>query len=398
MTREPPPSISPGAPAPGARAPALARTLGTLATVLVALAIAAAFARDALSAALLFVVVLVGLVVAHELAHFATAKLFGVRVLEFGVGFPPRIAAWRIGETEYSLNWLPLGGFVRLLGEEDPTDRRSLAAQPAWQRLIVLVSGSVINLVLPVVLFAFAFTWPHEEPIGRAQLDSVLPDSPAEAAGLRAGDVIYEIGGRNAKNVAEAGRYIRLNVGHETEFLVRRDGEFVTVRITPRWTPPEGQGPTGIVILPQQPFTERVVQPPWESLPNGLRATAESMLLARNELLSWIKGGSSPQVAGPVAIAQTTGEAAREGGVSPVLELAALLSINLGVMNLLPLPMLDGGRAVFVVIEVLRRGRRIAPEKEALVHFVGFILFIALAVVVTFSDISRIVAGESLFR
>ncbi len=397
MSTQMPPSIPPGAPDEPRRA-SMARTISTALTVLIALAVAAVFARSALSSALIFFVVLVSLVVAHELAHFATAKLFGVQVLEFGVGFPPRIGAKRFGETEYSVNWLPLGGFVRLLGEEDPSDPRSLAAHPKWQRLIVLVSGSVINLLLPIVLFAFAFTWPHEEAIGRARLDSVLPGSPAEAAGLRAGDVIYEVGGRNAKNVAEAGRYIRLNLGHETDFLVQRDGEFVTVRVTPRWTPPDGQGPTGIVILPQQPFTERVVQPPWQSLPNGLRATAESMLLARNELLSWFKGGAAPAVAGPVAIAQTTGEVAKEGGISPLLELAALLSINLGIMNLLPLPMLDGGRAMFVVIEVLRRGRRIAPEKEALVHLVGFVLFIVLAVVVTFSDISRIVAGESLFR
>jgi regulator of sigma E protease len=380
------------------RTTTLPRALGTALAVLAALAIAAVFARDALTSALIFVVVLVGLVVVHELAHFVTAKLFGVHVLEFGVGFPPRIGARRWGETEYSINWLPLGGFVRLLGEEDPTAPRSLASRPAWQRLVVLCAGSIANLLLPIVLFAFAFTWPHEESIGRARLDSVIPGSPAAAAGLRTGDVIYEVGGRNAKNVAEAGRLIRLNLGHETELLIQRDGEFVTVRVTPRWAPPPDQGPTGIIITPQQPFTERVVQPPWESLPNGLRATADTMLLARNELLSWIKDGRTPAVAGPVAIAQTTGEVAKEGGVSPVLELAALLSINLGIMNLLPLPMLDGGRAMFVVIEVLRRGRRIAPEKESLVHLIGFVLFIALAVVVTFSDISRIVAGESVFR
>jgi regulator of sigma E protease len=122
------------------------------------------------------------------------------------------------------------------------------------------------------------------------------------------------------------------------------------------------------------------------------------MILARNEFISWFKGGSSPEVAGPVAIAQTTGEVAREGGASPLLELAALLSINLGIINLLPLPMLDGGRVMFLVIEFLRGGRRIAPEKEALVHLVGFVLFMALAVVVTFADVSRIVNGESLFR
>ena len=129
----------------------LARGLMTAALVVVAIAVAAMFARNAVQSALIFIVILVSLVVAHELAHFFTAKLFGVHVLEFGVGFPPRIFAKRFGDTEYSLNWMPLGGFVRLLGEEDPTHPRSLASQPAWQRLIVLASGSVINLVLPIV-------------------------------------------------------------------------------------------------------------------------------------------------------------------------------------------------------------------------------------------------------
>ncbi len=374
------------------------RIVSTLFTVVTAIVLAFVFARDATSAALLFVVILIGLVVAHEFAHFLTAKLFGVYVLEFGIGFPPKIWGKRFGETEYTLNWLPIGGFVRLMGEEDPTHPRSLASRPAWQRLIVLAAGSVMNLLLPILLFAIAFTIPHEESVGRAIIAEVVPDSPAAAAGLKTNDIIYEIGGRTAKNSVEAGRLIRLNLGNDTAIQVKRGAEFVTVDVKPRWTPPAGQGPTGIKIAPQYGFTETVSQPPWESIPNGLRTTADTMILARNEFISWFKGGSGPEVAGPVAIAQTTGEVARNGGVSPLLELAALLSINLGIMNLLPLPMLDGGRVMFVLIEVVRRGRRIAPEKEALVHLVGFALFMILAVVVTFSDITRIVNGDSLFR
>jgi len=374
------------------------RALSTVLTIVAALVLAFVFARDATSAALLFVLILVGLVVAHEFAHFLTAKLFGVYVMEFGIGFPPRAWGKRFGETEYTINWLPIGGFVRLMGEEDPTHPRSLASRPKWQRFIVLASGSVMNLLLPILLFAIAFSIPHEESIGRAIISEVEPNSPAAAAGLQQQDVIYAIGGRNAKNSIEAGRLIRLNMGHQTEIRVKRGSEFLTVDVTPRWSPPAGQGPTGIRISPQYAFTETVAQPPWESIPNGFRTTIDTMVLARNEFISWFKGGGSPEVAGPVAIAQTTGEVAREGGVSPLLELAALLSINLGIINLLPLPMLDGGRVMFLVIEFLRGGRRIAPEKEALVHLVGFVLFMALAVVVTFADVSRIVNGESLFR
>jgi regulator of sigma E protease len=376
----------------------LARGLSTAALVLVSLVLASIFARSAVTSALLFVVILVSLVVAHEAAHFVTAKLFGIHVLEFGIGFPPRIWSKQLGETEYSLNWLPLGGFVRLLGEEDPTAPRSLASKPAWQRLVVLAAGSVMNLLLPIVLFAFAFTVPHEVPTGRAVVAAVSPDSPAAAAGMQTGDIILTVGGRNSQNTIDAGRLIRINTGIDTPIVVRRSNQDVTLHVTPRWAPPAGQGPTGIQIQPQTPFTEVESLMPWQSLPAGLRATADTMILARNEVLSWVKGGTRPQVAGPVAIAQTTGEIAKEGGLSPLLELAALLSINLGILNLLPLPMLDGGRAMFVVIEVLRRGRRIAPEKEAMVHFVGFVLFIALTLVVTFSDITHIVRGDSIFK
>lgn len=383
------------------------RRLNTAVAILVALAVAWWFAPDAVSAALLFIGMLVVLVVAHELAHFATAKLFGIYVLEFGVGFPPRIAGRAWGETVYSVNWLPLGGFVRLLGEEDPGHPRSLATAARWKRFIVLVSGSLVNLLLPVLLFAIAFTIPHEESIGRAVIEQVVPDAPAEAAGFRTGDVIYEVGGRDATNAAAAGRLIRLYLGKEIDVVVRRGQDFVTLRVEPRWTPPSGQGPTGILIREQctivggvgcVPFTETVSQPPWESIPAGARATLDAMILARNEVVSWFKGGNRPAVAGPVGIAQTTGEVAREGGATPLLMLAALLSINLGVLNLLPLPMLDGGRIFFLLVEVLRGGRRIAPEKEALVHLVGFVAFIVLAIVITFADIARIASGDSLFR
>ena len=379
---------------PGGRA---MRPVVTALSVIVALVVAWNLAGDAMMSALIFIVILVSLIVAHEFAHFVTAKMFGVYVHEFGLGFPPRIWGKRIGETEYTLNWLPIGGFVRLMGEEDPTHPRSLASRPRWQRFIVLVAGAATNLVLPVLLFAIAFTIPHEESIGRAMITSVFPGAPAAEAGLRVGDVIQSIGGRNAKNVTEAGRYVRLNLGSDTDIEVRRGDEFVTVTVEPRWTPPEGQGPTGITIAPQFPFTETVSEPPWESLPNGLRATFDTLVLARNEIISWIKGGGRPQVAGPVGIAQTTGEIARQGGAPPLFELAALLSINLGIINLLPLPMLDGGRIMFLLVEVARRGKRIAPEKEALVHFVGLVAFLALAAVITFADISRIVRGESLF-
>jgi len=386
------------------------RNLMTAGLVLVGIVIAFFMARQALTSALLFIGILLALVLAHEAAHFATAKMFGIRVHEFGVGFPPKIWGKRFGETEYSVNWLPIGGFVRLEGEENPTGPRSLAGRPAWQRLIVLGAGAIINLILPVFLFAAALTIPHQEAEGRAVISEVIEGSPAATAGLLAGDVILEIQGRDAKNLVEASRYVRIYQGEVIDMTVRRDGEVITIPVQSRWNVPDGEGPTGITISPEavnpldgQAFTTTVALPPWESIPEGFRLTYDTMILARNQIISWFKGTSSPEFQGPVGIAQTTGEVAssadsRVGAISPLLELAALLSINLGVLNLLPLPMLDGGRMFFVAIRTLPGGKRITPEREAIVHLVGFIAFMALALVVTFIDISRIANGDSVFR
>jgi regulator of sigma E protease len=158
------------------------------------------------------------------------------------------------------------------------------------------------------------------------------------------------------------------------------------------------QGATGISIGSQYPYTERRALGPWEALQRGWRSTFDSLKLARNEVISWTKGGSRAPVSGPIGIAQATGEVFREAGWKSLMDLGALLSINLAILNVLPLPMLDGGRMAFVVIEVLRRGRRIAPQREALVHFAGMVAMLILVVVLSYFDVARIVRGESLFR
>jgi regulator of sigma E protease len=385
------------------------RRLITALIIFSGIALGFMFASDVMNSGLLFIIIIIALVMTHEAGHFFTAKAFGIYVHEFGVGFPPRAWAFKYGETEYSVNWLPIGGFVRLEGEESAAHPRSLAVRPRWQRLIVLASGAVVNLILPVILFATALSWPHEVPVGRAEITNVVKGAPADLGGLQAGDLIFEIDGRDATNVSAASRYIRLNVGNTIDILVRRDGEFITLPVKARWSPPEGQGPTGIGIAPSvtapdgRPFTETEALPPWESIPQGFRQTWDTMILARNEIIGWFRGSSSPQFAGPVGIADTVGEIARQqetasDAVSPLLEIAALLSINLGILNLLPLPMLDGGRIFFLMIEIARRGKRIAPEKEAFVHMIGFLVFISFALVITFFDISRIASGDSLFR
>jgi regulator of sigma E protease len=346
-----------------------------------------------------FVGVLVVLIVIHELGHYITAKLTGVKVLEAGIGFPPRLWGFTWRDTIYSINWLPLGGFVRLLGEEDPSHPQSLAAKPRWVRLIVLASGSGMNFVLPIFLFALVFMIPRDVNVGLTQITTVVPDAPAEEAGLLAGDVIFQINGDEVRNVSEVGRAIRLNLGETIDFYVKHsDGALETIPVQSRWTPPEGQGPTGIQIASLYAFTESESFAPWTAIGKGANEYRDILILFRNEVTSWFKGGSGPEFAGPVGIAQATGEIVDQSGWVALLELAALLSFNLAIINILPLPMLDGGRIVFVLLEIVRGGRRIAPEKEALVHLVGLALIITLAVAITVLDVQRIIGGESLLR
>jgi len=346
-----------------------------------------------------FLGILVVLIVAHEFGHYITAKLTGVKVLEAGLGYPPRIWGFTWRDTIYSINWLPLGGFVRLLGEEDPSDPNSLAAKPRWIRLLVLLSGSGMNFILPILLFAISFMIPHDVNVGLTQIAQVVPGTPAEEAGLQNGDVIFKINGEEVRNTREVSLAIRLNLGETIDFTVKHpDGVIETIPVHARWAPPQGQGPTGIQIASLYPFTEKESFPPWQAIPKGWTATLDALILARNEVISWFKGSSGPDVAGPVGIAQATGEVVKESGWQVLLDFAALLSINLAIINILPLPMLDGGRIAFVLLEVVRRGRRIAPEKEALVHLIGLALIITLAVVVTYFDVIRIIRGESLFR
>ncbi len=412
-----------------------------------------------LNSVLPFLAMIVVLIVIHELGHYITGKLAGVKVLEFGLGYPPRLFGIKRGETEYTINAIPLGGFVRLLGEEDPGDPRSLAAKPRWVRLAVLGSGAAMNVALAVFLFALAVSIPREVDISRARVAEVVPNSPAEEAGLQSGDVIFKVDGRDVQNIRELSYRIRLNLGNTIDVTVLRSGgtdggEFITLPVRARWSTDRyidadgierPQGPTGITISPAYgsiqsipldeqeeirlllledlglsatdelppgeivpttrvvPFSEQQWEPPWEAIPLGIERSYESVLLARTEIESRIRGGIAGsqggfQVTGPVGIAQLTGEVVEEAGWKSLIEFAALISMNLAVLNILPLPMLDGGRIVFVLIEFVRGGKRIAPQKEAIVHLIGLVAMLTFAVVITYFDLVRIFSGEGIIR
>jgi len=343
-----------------------------------------------------FLVVIAVLILAHELGHFITARARGVRVDEFGLGFPPRLFSVRRGETTYSLNAIPLGGFVKMAGEEDPKVPGSLASKSIGTRLLVLSAGSLMNFLLPLLFFSIAFMIPHDLVMEQVMVEEVAPNSPAARAGIRPGDTLLSVNEEPVSNNSDLHRYIQLNLGKEIPILVQHsDATTENVQVIPRWKPPEGQGAIGIAITTSDSTIISQHYPFWEAIPMGVSACIETFVLFKNGIVSMIIGATPAAVAGPVGIAQLTGEVAK-AGISPLLEFAAFLSINLAIINIFPLPALDGGRIAFVLLEWVRRGKRIAPKTEGLVHLIGFVMLMGVFMAITYQDIIRIVSGESL--
>ena len=343
-----------------------------------------------------FVGVLVVIIFVHELGHFITAKATRVRVEEVGLGFPPRLVSVKRGETRYSLNAVPLGGFVKMAGEEDSKVPGSLASKSIAARLLVLSSGSLMNFLLPLLLFSVAFMVPHNIVLGQVLVEKVAPASPAARAGIEPGDMLLEVNGNSVNNIGDLQRYIQLNLGREVTLLVERnDSTIEEVQVIPRWQPPEEQGAIGVAVRTLSPTIVRQHYPFWQAIPMGVGDCIETFVLFKNGIISMIIGTIPRVVAGPVGIAQLTGEVAK-AGLSPLLEFAAFLSINLAIINLLPLPALDGGRIAFVLLEWVRRGKRVPAKTEGLIHLVGFAMLIAFLLAITYQDIIRIISGESL--
>ena len=343
-----------------------------------------------------FLVVIAVIILAHELGHFITAKASRVKVEEFGLGYPPRLFGIKRGETLYSLNAIPIGGFTKMAGEEDPKIKRSLASKGRGIRLLVLSAGSLMNLLLPLLLFSIAFMVPHNVIVGQVLVKEVAPNSPAAMVGIEPGDTLVSLNEKPVQNISDLHRYTYLNLGREVSLLIQHsDATTEEVQIIPRWKPPEGQGAMGVLVSMSNPTTIRQHEPFWRAIPQGIGECIETFVLFKNAILSLIIGATSMEIAGPVGIAQMTGQVAK-AGISPLLEFAAFLSINLAIINLFPLPALDGGRIVFVLLEWVRRGKRISPKKEGLVHSIGFAMLIAAMLAVTYQDIIRIISGDSL--
>lgn len=510
-----------------------------------------------------FLAVLAVVVLVHEFGHFATAKAFGVKVNEFGIGFPPKLLTiWRKGDTEYTINLLPIGGFVKLEGENDVTGPRSFASKGIGTRFIIIIAGVFMNVVLALLLLTglFMFTvgelevaqvssrspaseagllpgdrilkvndedvsgfrqltralganrgtnvpllvrrdgeeqvlyvspnsrsFPHDaatgvsvEVVGDLEVTNVSSGSPADRAGVQDGDLITAVNGAPVEGFYALTGLINENRGSRTEWQVLRDGAAVTLYVTPRSSPAPGQGATGISIdvsgkvrvedvapgspahsagiLPGDIITEvdgnaidnfvglsnavdrsvgqasdwtiqrgsvsrpvtivakadalpyeastgltveflalqkTPVNTPWEALARSVTWIGGAAVATKDAVANWVADDGEAPFAGPIGIAQGTGELAREAGLISLVPLTALLSMSLAFFNILPFPALDGGRLVFVVLEWVRRGKRIPPEKEGLVHVIGFVGLMTMLAALTYNDIIRIIEGYS---
>lgn len=373
---------------------------------------------------IIFILVLGLLVFVHELGHFMVARWHGIKAEEFGFGFPPRLGGVFYNEhtgkwefvrgnrevvsknTVYSLNWIPFGGFVRIKGEDGSGAREadSFAGKSAWRRVQVLAAGVVMNFLLAWVLLSVVLMMGFPQTVdpgdsvlaGRQaeiQIQRVLPGTPAETMGLRMGDVIMTVDGVPMKTLNQVQEYIRGHKGTEITMKLDRGDKVIALSGTPRIDYPAEEGSLGIVFA----ATVLMQYPPIEAVKEGGLQTYRLTGAMVTGLWQLVSGqGSFSDVSGPVGIAQYTRQAT-DLGIAYLMFFAAVLSINLGIINILPFPALDGGRILFIAIESAR-GRPVSQRTEGIFHQFGFLLLITLMIVVTAHDVARSGVFERLFR
>jgi regulator of sigma E protease len=342
------------------------------------------------------IIVLSVLIIVHELGHFIAAKATGCWVEEFGIGFPPRLYGKKWGDTIYSINWIPFGGFNKISGEVDPNAPRALAARGYGVRLLVISGGIIMNLLLPFVLLSVAYMVPHDIAVGKVVVDDIEAGSPADVAGIRTGDTLLEIEGHEVINKGVYSRYLMLNMGGEVDMLVQHsDATTEEIEVAVPWRPTEQGRTIGTLSSNVDLTIDSESLPFWEAIPVGSSTCIETLVLYKNGIVGMIIGTIPFVPAGPVGIVQVTGEVAHSG-ISPVLELAAFISIAIAITQIIPFPALDGGRLLFIVIEWVRRGKRVSHRIEGIVHSVGFLILLAIMVLITYQDLARWISGDSL--
>ncbi|HYE22399.1 MAG TPA: RIP metalloprotease RseP [Verrucomicrobiae bacterium] len=353
---------------------------------------------------IIFIVILGLLVFVHELGHFVMAKRSGMAVEEFGFGFPPRLFGIKKGETIYSINWIPLGGFVKIVGEDggDAANPKSFGSKSFGARLAVLAAGVTMNVIFAWVLISIGLaaglptaldegeTLPGTAKIRDVSVAviEVAPESPASAADFKVGDRIIKINGQEVTSIDTVQNLTQENIDKPTTYTFERGSTVLEKQVVPRGNPPADQGPLGIGLS-----SVGLVSYPWYVAPwKGLQATIGliwATLSAFWTILSNLVGGAPAGVdlTGPVGIAKLTGDVAALGFVY-LLQFTAILSVNLAIINAVPFPALDGGRILFLIIEKIRR-KKMSVNVEQWANTVGFTLLLLLMFFVTVKDVGR---------
>ncbi len=439
-----------------------------------------------MSDALYIIPILAILILIHEIGHFVSAKAFGIRVEEFGIGIPPRIWGKKRGDVLWSINLLPIGGFVRVLGEDGKSlAPDSMQSKTKLQRAVFLAAGSIMNFLLAIFLM-IVLVGARGQTTNRAYITGIQDNSPAAQTQMQAGDQIVSIDGKSISSVSQVINQINGKLGEPVQMVVQHGDQRIESTVTPRVNPPAGQGKVGILLDDTQIATISVASVDagsaaanaglqsgdviksvaglkiqdaisyhyaivnhagetipivvsrdgndvtlqysvpnvaneeqlqtgitanqdfvmtsvawWKIVPLGVKQTFSTLNQMFHGLVLLVRGQVPVQgIAGPIGMGQLTSEVIHASSApvwATLTNIMILLSLNLAVLNLLPFPALDGGRLLFVLIESVR-GKRVPPEKEGLVHFVGLVILLVFMLVVAFADINRIVSGQSFLR
>ena len=373
---------------------------------------------------IVFLFILSVLILVHEFGHFLLAKRAGIRVEEFGLGYPPRILARKIGETIYSINWILFGGFVKLLGEELEESRRvkekekSFWAKSKTARTSVIVAGVLANFILAIVCFSVVYSFIGiPTKTDQVKIVGLMENSPAAQAGLLEGDIVLSV---NKIEVASMNRFIEIveeNKGQQVAIKVDREennpclepvlggmgfsceGDKLILFVIPREEPPEGEGALGIVISDVEMKKYSLWQMPFYGTIEGFKEAFAWTGLVLGGIGGMIgnlitKGQIPREIAGPVGILQITSGVARSG-ILTILQFIGVLSVNLAVINILPFPALDGGKLIFIGYELITR-KKPKPQIEHWVNFAGMAFLLFLIILVTVNDIARLIETTSI--
>mgnify|MGYP001041146950 CR=1 FL=1 len=357
---------------------------------------------------IIFVLILSVFIISHELGHFISAKKLGMKVEEFGLGYPPKLFGVKKGDTLYSLNSIPFGGFVRIYGEQRADkkakkSKQAFYAKPIWKRAIVIAMGVIMNLFLAVILLSIVHGIGVPTMINeggeaayknvRIQIIEIVKNSPAEEAGLKVGDTIsgLKIQSRKleVKNVEDVQKSIARYAGEEITLVIQRGKETIEKTLIPRISPPQGEGAMGIALAK----TGTIKYPWYAAIWQGFKVTGQLVVLFINLFWQLFKsliteGKLMAGLTGPVGIAALTAQVSKLGLVY-ILQFAAIISINLAIINAFPFPALDGGRLLLLAIEKIK-GSPVNAKIEQAINGLGFVFLIIIMILVTVRDVTRL--------